>query len=190
MYTTLICLFNFLKENAHRQYHLSKDQYWALRHTEWSYLIIRRQFKPSKSWVSRFAYVRRVDVNPTTNVARCSCLFFERHGFPCRHLYILLQQPTTTDFDVRWWLAYGAYYGEKGKFCFSALRLLVLVDLFRSFYTLCMQRQWRIYKNGRFLEAQRSRRSLVPRVLAGSRWRFNRAATRGRSAGLKCHYLL
>ena len=91
-----------------------------MRESEWCYFIIRRNFKPTKSCVSRFAYVRRVEVDAITHVATCSCLFWQRHGYPCRHLYTLLEKPTTTDFDVRWWLSYGAYYGETGFYYYRA----------------------------------------------------------------------
>jgi hypothetical protein len=53
-------------------------------------------------------------MDPTTHVCRCSCLFHERHGIPCRHLYIFLTYVRTSDFDVRWWVRYGTYYGEIG----------------------------------------------------------------------------
>ena len=112
--TTLPFPFFSWQENAHRECQLCQGQYWVLRQSEWCYKIIRNNFKPTKSCVSRFAYVRQVDIDPITHVMKCSCLFWERHGIPCRHLYVLLQKPTITDFDVRWWSAYGAYYGETG----------------------------------------------------------------------------
>ena len=82
--------------------------------SEGTWLVIRKSYQKTKSWVSRFGYVRRVVIDPTTHVCKCSCLFHERHGIPCRHVYVFLKEVRTTDFDVRWWVTYGSYYGEKG----------------------------------------------------------------------------
>ena len=43
----------------------------------------------------------------------CDCYHFERHGFPCRHMYMVLREVQTTDFDIRWHERYYWDYGRK-----------------------------------------------------------------------------
>jgi hypothetical protein len=103
-----------LQDIAHGQCKGGQGHYWALHVSPGTWLVVRKHYAKTQSWVSRFAYVRRVIMDPTTHVCKCSCLFHERHGIPCRHLYLFLTQVRTTDFDVRWWVRYGTYYGEIG----------------------------------------------------------------------------
>jgi hypothetical protein len=92
----------------------STRTYWALHSSKETWLVSRREYCKTKSWVSRLAYVRRVSFDPTTNAWTCTCHFHERHGIPCRHLYLFLGEVRSTDFDVRWWITYAMYYGESG----------------------------------------------------------------------------
>ena len=63
--------------------------------------------------VTRFARVRELRVVMGDKLT-CSCGFFERHGFPCRHMYMALREIRVTDFDVRWHLRYFWDYGKEG----------------------------------------------------------------------------
>ena len=115
-----------LQDIAHGQCKGGQGHYWALHSSVGTWLVARKQYSKTKSWVSRFAHVRRVSIDPTTHVCTCSCLFHERHGIPCRHLYLFLGEVRSTDFDVRWWISYAIYYGEKGRM-FMSMSLSVFV---------------------------------------------------------------
>ena len=47
--------------------------------------------EPTTSAITRFYRVRVIRVCKDTQRLSCSCGFFSRHGFPCRHLYIILK---------------------------------------------------------------------------------------------------
>jgi hypothetical protein len=117
-----------LQDIAHGQCKGGQGHYWALHASPGTWLVVRKHYAKTQSWVSRFAYVRRVIMDPTTHVCKCSCLFHERHGIPCRHLYLFLTQVRTTDFDVRWWVRYGTYYGEIGTdvFIYAQFKLTII----------------------------------------------------------------
>ena len=99
-------------ENAHRQL-ASASAYICWRKTSNIYVVLRREFAATTSCVSRFLIPRVVSV---CNHGRlhCTCKFFERHGFPCRHIYTITGRVDATDFDIRWWHKYGQMYGEPG----------------------------------------------------------------------------
>ena len=61
--------------------------------------------------VTRFARVRTIRV-VMDNHLTCDCFWFERHGFPCRHMYMVLREISTSDFDIRWHLRYYWDYGK------------------------------------------------------------------------------
>ncbi len=98
--------------NAHRQLSFA-DQYWSWRKQFHVFIVVRREYRPTNSIVTRFRMARVI--SNTFGRLRCSCKFFERHGFPCRHLYTIMGQVNVTDFDVRWWRKYGRFYDEPGK---------------------------------------------------------------------------
>ncbi len=100
-------------ENAHRQLAASSS-YYCWRKSSHNYVVLRRGYASTKSYVSRFLMPREVSVCSSGRL-HCSCNFFERHGFPCRHIYIITRRVECTDFDVRWWHKYGQKYGEPGE---------------------------------------------------------------------------
>jgi hypothetical protein len=74
-------------EIAHGQCKWQEKQYHIIRLCPLSYVMIRKKYVPTLSIVSRFCIPREVKVHPTGHFT-CSCLFWERHGIPCRHLYM------------------------------------------------------------------------------------------------------
>ncbi len=105
-------------ENAHRQL-ASASEYWCWRRGSDAFVVLRRKYAPTDSFVPRFLMARAVQIS--FGRLQCSCKFFERHGFPCRHIYTITGRVELTDFDVRWWLKYGQWYGESGKIIFLLL---------------------------------------------------------------------
>ena len=99
-------------ENAHRQL-AAASAYLCWRNTSTSYVVLRRQYAATKSFVSRFLLSREVRVCSSARL-HCTCKFYERNGIPCRHMYAILGRVRCTDFDVRWWMKYGQKYGEPG----------------------------------------------------------------------------
>jgi hypothetical protein len=105
-------------EIAHGQCKWLEKQYHIIRPCASSYVMIRKKYVPTTSIVSRFCIPREVKVHPTGHLT-CSCLFWERHGIPCRHMYEILRKVSITDFDIRWWVAYATMYGSKEHHSFS-----------------------------------------------------------------------
>ena len=104
----------YAEENAHRQCVWQEGLYYTLKKSRREYLVMRRRRAHTESPITRFARVRHVRVCINNRVS-CSCMFWERHGFPCRHIYELLQKVSATDFDVRWHLRYLRCYAENGE---------------------------------------------------------------------------
>ncbi len=100
-------------ENAHRQL-VSSSSYYCWRNSSETYVVLRRGYAATKSYVSRFLMPREVCVCSRGRL-HCSCKYYERHGYPCRHIYTITRRVECTDFDVRWWLKYGQMYGEPGQ---------------------------------------------------------------------------
>ena len=67
--------------------------------------------------IPRYERTRVVQLIPFANdewVLVCSCPFWEKHGWACRHMYkVLGRKPTVCDAHVRWHIGYGHRYGRK-----------------------------------------------------------------------------
>ena len=114
-------------ENAHRQ--LASSSYnWCWRKSSDAFLVVRRRYQPTTSLIPRF-WMARVVTNDSGRL-RCTCKFFERHGYPCRHIYTITGHVQVTDFDVRWWLNYGRFYGEPGRLFFYLMKTYAYILLF------------------------------------------------------------
>ena len=74
---------------AHAQCGQVSHTYCVLRITLMSYIVVRREYLPTTSMVSRLALPRTVNIT-TGRTMTCSCEFYERHGIPCRHIYAIL----------------------------------------------------------------------------------------------------
>ena len=74
---------------AHGQCGQDLHTYWILRSALTSYIILRREYLPTTSKVSRFSLPRLVNITRDRQLT-CSCEFYERHGIPCRHMYAIL----------------------------------------------------------------------------------------------------
>ncbi len=53
--------------------------------------VALKTVEPTTSSITRFYRVRVIRVCTDTKRLSCSCGFFSRHGFPCRHLYAVLK---------------------------------------------------------------------------------------------------
>ena len=114
-------------ENAHRQLS-SSYSYWCWRQASDVFIVVRRRYEPTESLITRF-WMARVVTNINGRL-RCTCKFFERHGYPCRHIYTVTGLVQVSDFDVRWWLNYGRFYGEPGKLSCYLMRTWAHILLF------------------------------------------------------------
>ena len=63
--------------------------------------------------VTRFVRVRTIRIVDNSYLT-CDCHHFMRHGFPCRHMYVVLREIAVTDFDIRWHLQYYWDYRKDG----------------------------------------------------------------------------
>ena len=67
--------------------------------------------------IPRYERTRVVQLMEFANdewVLVCSCPFWEKHGWACRHMYkVLGRKPTVCDAHVRWHIWYGHKYGRK-----------------------------------------------------------------------------
>jgi hypothetical protein len=76
---------------AHGQCRDCQHAYWVLRSSETSYIVLRREYLPTTSKVSRFAIPRVLHITRDRHMT-CSCAFYQRHGIPCRHMYAILRE--------------------------------------------------------------------------------------------------
>ena len=102
------------------------------RKTSDIYGVLRREYAATNSFVSRFLIPREVSVCCHRRL-HCTCKFFERHGFPSRHICTITNRVDATDFDIRWWLKYGQMYGEPGIAIVVTSFTLVRVSCFVAY---------------------------------------------------------
>ena len=101
--------------NAHQQCtgYVDGDRYWLWKINAKTLWVLLKAHATTVSPVTRFARVRVVSVVMGDKLM-CSCGFFQRHGFPCRHMYMAMREIRVSDFDIRWHLNYFWKYGKEG----------------------------------------------------------------------------